>query len=151
MNKKQVLFAFFVLVLAGAATGFWLYARKTPDVVSTRPDFVLTAAELTRAFEQDAKAADARFKEKVIQVSGRVKNVSNAGAVVLESEETPSEIVMGVDQRHRTDVEKLQVGMLAVVQGVYSGVEQSSNNTEDLLASLGTTVHLRSGGLINKD
>ena len=147
MNKKQAFYALAILVLAGAAIGFWLYARKTPDVVNAKPDYVFTAADLTRAFEQDARAADARFREKVIQVSGTVKNVSNAGAVILESNGTPSEVVVGMDQRHQRDVGKLRVGTQTVLQGVYSGFEQGSGAAGDLLSSLGATVQLRAAGL----
>jgi len=47
-----------------------------------------------------------------------------------------------------SDYEKLKVGSNAVLQGVCSGYDKASS--DDLMASLGTTVELRSAGVKEK-
>lgn len=145
--KKQIGYTLLVLVLLGALVGYWLYAKTTPDVVQTTPDVVITADALTGAFAQDAAAARRRFNGKVILVTGRVKSISPSGAVVLESSTGASEVVVGLDERHKQDLANLRTGADASLQGVYSGYEKSSGDAGDLLSSLGATVHLRSAGL----
>lgn len=147
--KQKGLIIFFVLVLAGGAVAYWMYAKKTPDLTQSRPDETMAATALAAAFEEDAAAADKRFGGKIIQVVGRVGAVNAAGAVVLKSEDGNSDVVVGLDPRHLEDAGKMQVGNQVVVQGLYSGYE-ASGAADDLLAGLGITVHLRSGGLVRK-
>lgn len=150
MMKKRIVYILVILVLGGAAAAYWLYAKTTPDVVRTEPDVVVTVDALTKAFGTDAAAADKRYNGKVIQVLGKIKSISTSGAVVLESSAGPSEVVIGLDDRHRQDVAKLRTGTQAALQGVYSGYEQSNGDAADLLAGLGTTIHLRSAGVKEK-
>jgi hypothetical protein len=48
------------------------------------------------------------------------------------------------------DVQQIKPGEQVTLQGLYSGYESSSNNPDDLLAGLGITIQLRSGGLKEK-
>ena len=74
--------------------------------------------------------------------------MDTTGSVILGSEDSGSEVVGGLDRRHIKDHEKIKPGMVAIVQGVCSGFTISGG--EDLLASLGTTVELRSAGIKEK-
>lgn len=143
---KRIIVWVLLLVLIAAGFAFWQYQRKPANLVSATPDQALTAAALTRYFEQDAAAADRAMKEKVLQVSGRVQRVSAVGAIVLQGSGA-SEVVVGVDERHLGQLQSLQPGSRVVVQGLYSGFQQSSNPT-DLLAALGTTVQISAAGLV---
>jgi hypothetical protein len=146
MKRKWLWVILFFLLLA-ALVGYRMFSRINPDVVQTSPDFVIAATDLIRAFEQDSSSAAKQYANKIVQVSGTVMSVDDAGAVVLGEASMPSVVVVGLEQRHMADLQKIKAGSLAVLQGIYSGYERSSSNPDDLLSGLGTTIQLRSGGL----
>lgn len=147
MKRNIFLTLFLVVVLLGLA-GVYYYFKKTPDIVNDKPQATVTAAELIAAFEKDTAAASYLYVDKVVQVSGNVKRIDTAGAVVLGAEGSPSEVVVGLDRRHKADLQQLKPGRKAVFQGVVSGFTTSgSSDPSDLLSSLGTTVQLRSAGV----
>ena len=52
--------------------------RSNPDSVSKiKPDFILNAAELVDAFEADESAANSKYLDKIIQLSGTVTEISD--------------------------------------------------------------------------
>lgn len=144
---------FYILLLTGAVaafTGYWLFSRKTPDAVIATPFKEFAAADLIRAFEQNGTQADKVYSGKILRVSGTVTSVDTAGSAVLGSDVFAAAIVIGIDQRHAADIQKIQVGDQAVFQGVYTGYEPGGSNPDDLLGSLGGTIQLRSAGLIRQ-
>jgi hypothetical protein len=146
MKRSVVLFIVAIVVIAGLI-GAYLYFKQTPDVVQKEPDVAINAKELIAAFEQDTAAAHKKYIDKIVAVTGRVKSIDTAGAVVLGEDGTASEVVVGLDRRHLNDHRKLKVGATTVLQGVCSGYSASGSDPDDMLASLGTTVQLRSAGV----
>jgi hypothetical protein len=127
-----------------------MYSKQTPDVVQDDPDVTVTAKDLIAAFEKDTAAAGKMYLDKIIEVTGMVKSVDTSGAVVMGEEGTPSEVVIGLDRRHIEDAGKIKVGTVAILQGICSGYNKSSGDHDDMLASLGATIQLRSAGIKNK-
>jgi len=66
-----------VALLAGAASGVYLYTLKPKDLEKVKPDYVMTSAELQRSFEEDEVAATAKYVNKIIEVSGDVSSVTS--------------------------------------------------------------------------
>lgn len=147
--KHIVLLLILLVIIAGGFYGYQLYQKKTPDIVNKTPDVVISATELLNAFNKDTAAARKQFVDRIIEVTGTVKRIDTAGAVVLGDPQSASEITVGFDRRHMKDYENLKLGTVAVVQGVCSGYDKGSG--DDLLASLGTTVELRSAGVKEKN
>lgn len=149
--KRKIIFTVIAIVLVAGAVGAYLYFKQTPDIVQDQPDIKVSASELIAAFESDTATASKKYIDKVVEVSGTVKSIDTAGAVILGEESSPSEVVVGLDRRHLKDHEKLKVGTVAVMQGICSGYNKSSSSDpSDLLASLGATVQLRSAGVKSK-
>ena len=146
--KRKLLLIIVGLVLVAGLIGAYFYFKTTPDVVQDKPDVAVQAKELIAAFEGDTAAARKLYVDKVVEVTGVVKIIDTTGTVVLGEEGTPSDISIGLDRRHLKDYEKLKVGTVAVMQGICSGYRKSAgSDPTDLLASLGTTVQLRSAGV----
>lgn len=89
MNKRVLLLIGGLLVLAAA---FYAYREWNRDLVKAdeaRAEVSLTAEELFKAFTADEMGANARFNDKLVEVSGTVREVSGGGAapvnVLLES------------------------------------------------------------------
>jgi hypothetical protein len=149
---KRIILIVIVLVIAvGGWYAYELYQKKTPDVVNKTPDAKVTAQELLEAFSNDTAAARKKYVDRIVEVTGNVKRIDTTGSVVLGEEGSTSEVTVGLDRRHLFDYKMLREGSVAVVQGICTGSTGSSNaDPTDLLASLGTTVELRSAGVKEK-
>lgn len=149
--KRNLIFAVLALLVVAVSAGLYFYFKKTPDIVNDEPEAVVTVSDLVRAFEKDTAAASRSYIDKIVEVSGRVKQIDTSGAVVLGDDGSASEVVVGLDRRHKDDYKRLQTGQPAVLQGICSGYSVSGGgDPDDLLAALGTTVQLRSAGVKNK-
>jgi tRNA_anti-like len=146
--KRTVLIIVLLVIAVGAWYAYSRYQEKTPDVVNKKPDVVTTAKDLLEAFNTDTATARKKFVDKIIEVTGTVKRFDTTGSVVLGEEGDASEVTIGLDRRHIEDYKKIRTGVIAKFQGVCSGYERG--NDDDLLASLGTTVELRSAGVKEK-
>lgn len=147
--KKIVILIVVILVAAGAIIGYRLYHQQTPDVVNdAAADISIDAKSLIAAFDRDTAAAGKMYIDKVLEVSGLVKSIDTTGTIILGDSTTESSVTCGLDRRHSKDYEQVKVGTAATIQGVCAGYEKASG--DDLLASLGTTVQLRSAGVKKK-
>ena len=145
--KKKILIVVLVLVAIGGIIAYRKYSEVTPDIVNRKPDKSVTVRELVAAFDRDTSSASKEYLDKIVEVKGIVKDIDTTGSVVLGENGTESSVVCGLDRRHMKDHEKLKIGEMAIIQGVVAGYEKASG--DDLLASLGTTVQLRSSGVKN--
>ena len=143
--KRTVLVMVVLVLIVGGWYAYTIYQEKTPDVVGKEPEVVTTAKELLDAFDKDTADARKKYIDKIIEVTGTVKRIDTTGSVVLGEEGTASEVTIGLDRRHIGDYKKIKEGAMAKFQGVCSGYDKG--NSDDLLASLGTTVELRSAGV----
>jgi len=146
--KRPIIIIILLILAIVAVIVFIKIKEETPDVVNKTPDAALEAGSLLAAFDKDTASAIKSYLNKIIEVTGNVKSIDTSGAVILGEEGNSSEVVVGLDRRHMKDHEKLKVGSVAVLQGVCSGY--SKGGGDDLLASLGTTVELRSAGVKEK-
>lgn len=149
---KRIIIVGIILIIAIAGLyAYKMYQQKTPDVVNKKPDVAVSAKDLLDAFSKDTAAARKQFVDKIVEVNGNVKRIDTTGSIVLGEEGSTSEVTVGFDRRHMKDYEKLKIGSVAVVQGICSGsTGAASSDPTDLLASLGTTVELRSAGVKEK-
>jgi len=143
--KRIVIVMVVLLLIVGGWYAYTVYQEKTPDVVGKEPEVVTTSKELLEAFDKDTADARKKYIDKIVEVSGTVKRIDTTGSVVLGEEGTASEVTIGLDRRHIEDYKKIKQGAMAKFQGVCSGYDKG--NSDDLLASLGTTVELRSAGV----
>lgn len=150
--KRAILIVIILIIAVGGWYAYRMYQQKTPDVVNQKPDVAVSASALLDAFSEDTAAAREKYVDRIIEVTGNVKRIDTTGSVVLGEEGSASEVTVGLDRRHMKDYEKLKIGSVAVVQGICTGSTNESKTSDptDLLASLGTTVELRSAGVKNK-
>lgn len=146
---KRIILIIVVLIIAiGGWYAYSLYKKQTPDIVNEKPEVTVSAKDLLDAFNKDTASARKQYIDKIIEVTGNVKRIDTTGSIVLGEEGSASEVTVGLDRRHMKDYQKLKTGSVAVVQGICSGYEKASG--DDLLASLGSTVELRSAGVKEK-
>jgi tRNA_anti-like len=80
---KIALFAIFFIALSGIWFALHLYNLKHPDMAKTKPDFVITASVLEKAFEDNEIAASKIYINKILEVTGTVASVKPADNNVL--------------------------------------------------------------------
>jgi hypothetical protein len=68
------------IALAGIGAALFLFNMQHKDLKKAKPDFVITAVDLQKAFEDNETAATAKFVKKVLEVSGVVDAVKTGEA-----------------------------------------------------------------------
>ena len=142
--KKIILISLPIAVLLFGFAGYQYINKSSKDIVATKADLSVHATNLVRSFNSDTAIAKQQYLNKTIKVTGKVKSVDPAGAVVLEGPDEESSVVCGLDPRHIGDLSQLQPGTIAVVQGLCTSYEKGE---EMLGIDLGTTVQIAFAGI----
>lgn len=75
-RTKTVLLIVGILFVAGAAAGFYMFNLKAKDLTRVKPDYVITATDLLKAFEGDEVSAAATYVGKTVEVTGEIGAVT---------------------------------------------------------------------------
>ncbi len=88
MRKILLLFATVSIVSLGI--GYYMYNMPAKNLSKVKPDVIISADELMSLFEENEETANGSFLGKVIEVSGKVSDVtiSDDGSmeIILESQ-----------------------------------------------------------------
>jgi hypothetical protein len=72
---KIILLLVFFIVIAGILAAFYMYNLKPKNLQKVSPDFVMTATDLQKYFEDNEIAASSKYVKKIIEVSGIIISV----------------------------------------------------------------------------
>lgn len=73
---KKIVFAVVLLALIGVGTGIYLFYKK-PETVDDKKGIEVAAMALSKEFAADESAANAKYLNKVIEVTGTVAETEN--------------------------------------------------------------------------
>ena len=73
---KKIGLIFTALLLVSATVGVYLYNKPHQDIQHAKADFHLPASALFEEFEADEAAANIKYLDKVVEVSGKIISVS---------------------------------------------------------------------------
>lgn len=94
---KIVLAVVLFIAIAGIGAGLYLYNLKHKDLSNVKPDFVITATDLQKVFEENESRANAMYINKVIEVSGEVSSVkpgeNNTISITLKTGSEMSSVI----------------------------------------------------------
>lgn len=75
----KIALGFVVFVaLAGILGALYLFNLKHSDMAKAKPDFIITATVLQKAFEDNETAASKLYINKILEVSGKIASVKPA-------------------------------------------------------------------------
>jgi hypothetical protein len=111
------------IALAGIWTALHLFNLQHKDLGKAKPDFVITAIDLQKAFEDNESAATAKYVNKVIEVHGTIESVKpgegNILNVTLKTGSDLSSVICTFAKD--ADPSKLNSGNQITIRGECSG------------------------------
>jgi hypothetical protein len=145
--KRNILISVLVIVVFGGYLGYRIYMDETVDVVNRKTGIRISADALIAAFEKDSTSAMKTYLDKLIEVTGIVKNIDTSGTVILGAAGSESSVVFSLDRRHLNDHKNLKPGDPVVMQGKCTGARMGE---EMMGILLGTTVEFNFSGVKKK-
>lgn len=122
MNRTVTIIIIILLVLGGAGMGAWWYVWNKPHPkVEDAKGIVIAASALAKEYMADEKAADAKYLNKAIEVSGTVsetdKNQDGGLMVVLQTDDPTSGVQCTMRDKNTT----VNKGQNVTIKGFCSG------------------------------
>ena len=88
---KKILFGLLALLLIGAGAGYYMWNKPHQNMATAKTDVTIDAAALFKEYNANENACNTKYLDKVIAVSGKVKEVTNDEGSVKVSLETGNE------------------------------------------------------------
>ena len=122
MKKRTLLIALLVIVAGGGLYAWREYQRKPAGAAEMKADEHVDAEAFFKAFSEDEAAADLRFRNKVVQVSGKVRSADKDQYgkinVVLETGDPLAGVICEFDGTANVNYAP---GDPATIKGFYQG------------------------------
>lgn len=120
MNKKSILLIVLIIIIVGGIVGYTMW-NKEPEKIEDVDVAAINIEELTNAYEADETAANEKYLNKALKVTGIVSgtetNQDGKLLIILTGDNTTSEV-----QCTMRDVEdKAEEGANITVKGFCSG------------------------------
>lgn len=80
---KTVLYIGLAVVLVAVIVGVYFYTLGQKDLTNASADYAMTAKELYADFDTDEQAANDKYLDKIIEVSGKVSSVEMSADTML--------------------------------------------------------------------
>jgi hypothetical protein len=94
---KIALFFVSFIALSAILAALYFYNLKSTDMAKAKPDYIVTASALQKAFEDDETAASARYINKILEVTGKIAAVkpgeNNVVSISLVTESDLSSVI----------------------------------------------------------
>jgi hypothetical protein len=120
--KISLFFVAFIAISAILAC-LYMFNLKSTDMSKAKPDFIITASDLLKAFEADETAASTKYINKIVEVKGIISSVKPAANkainISLATESDMSSIICTLPAI--SDPSKYSKGDEIVVRGECSG------------------------------
>jgi hypothetical protein len=75
---KIALFVVSFIALSAILAALYMYNLKATDMSKAKPDFIISASLLQKAFEDNETAASAKYIDKILEVTGKIASVKPA-------------------------------------------------------------------------
>ncbi len=123
---KKILLGILLVAITAAGYGFYLYNKKPADVRTLTPNYELTAAALLADFNKDENAANTKYLDKIIAVSGKVTEIklepaTGQATVILDSGDPMAAITCSFYNDETASVKNLKQGDAVVIKGKCTG------------------------------
>lgn len=76
MRKRNIVIIVLLIAALGAYLGFRMYSAEVPNAAGQAPELAVDAKALYEAFSTDERVAGERYNDKVVEVTGTVREVT---------------------------------------------------------------------------
>jgi len=125
--KKNIKILFLLIVIGGiigGSIGLYLWFKPVPGIDSLKTELTVPANELFVAFETDENTANEKYLNKVVEVTGLVREVKTNEAgfpvVVLETDDMMFGVICEFESKNPLPKD-VQVGALITIKGLCNG------------------------------
>ncbi len=126
MKKNTKIFLLLLVLggIVGGSIGMYLWFKPVPGIESLETELTIPANDLFLAYEADENSANEAYLNKVIEVTGLVREVKTNEAgfpvVVLETDDMMFGVICEFESK--TPLPKdVQVGALITIKGLCNG------------------------------
>jgi hypothetical protein len=120
---KVALFFVSFIALSAILAALYIYNLKNTNMAKVKPDYVITASALKKAFEDDEKRASTIYINKILEVTGKIAALkpaeNNVLSIYLVTESDLSFIICTFPAIE--DPSKFKIGDEIKLQGECSG------------------------------
>ena len=127
-NKKKwlrwIFLAIVALALAGGAIFYYVMTAEFADTTSEKPAYTISAMDLLTEFQQNDSAANKKYVEQILAVSGRVsevEGVDTSATVKFVDSLTGSYLIFDFQSATSRQAAALQPGDSVTLKGSCSG------------------------------
>ncbi len=117
---KKILYTVIVLGLIGAGFGMYMFNKPLKGIDSMKTNFTLSADVLLDSFENDENAANEKYLDKVIQVTGKVtktKTDNGKMSIYLETGNALSNVIFQLEELDSSIKEGQEVTLKGICTG----------------------------------
>lgn len=123
--KKRILWSVFILVLIGAGIYWYIATEKFADTSMEKSAFTVNVNDLIREFHANDSAANAKYREKIITVTGTVSAVEPADSATMNIKfidtTTGSYAIFAFQEQHVAEARNVKPGDIVTIKGSCSG------------------------------
>lgn len=119
---KKVLIPLLAIALIAGAVGFYMYNKPVENLNNKKAEVTVTAEALLADYESNEQSANEKYLGKVVEVSGKVAEITTGegkNKIHLETANPISVIIAELDEGNTT--EGLAIGEQGTVKGLCSG------------------------------
>ena len=128
---KLILAGIVIVGVIGMISGIYMYNKPHADLTSQEADFVMPSSRLFSEFEADENSAMEKYANKVIEISGKVQEITTTGeggtVLVLRGDEDMFGVNCAFEAQDAAAVEDLQTGQEITLRGLCAGMLMDVN------------------------
>lgn len=114
------------LLIIGIGSGAYMYYKPHQNIKASKAQVSLSAAEVFQAFESDETAANEQYLDKIMAVSGSVRDVSKNEegiiSVTLDAGQDMFGVICQLDQLTKHTREDFPIGEKVSFKGICTGM-----------------------------
>jgi hypothetical protein len=121
---KVIVLIIAVISIIGISYLAYLYFEPTKDIATQKTDLQLTEEILINDFIKDDKIADSLYKNKIVELTGKVKKIEAQDSISTLVFDNGGNFIIIANclSSIKTELKQLKVGSNITVKGIYSGL-----------------------------
>jgi len=119
---KKIIIPLLILGLVGAGIGYYMYNKPVERLEKKQADVSVSADQILSDYETNEKDADAKYLGKIVEVNGKVGEITSEegiNKIHLETSNPIAAVICDLDKGNEAG--NLKVGDHAKIKGMCSG------------------------------